>query len=353
MGKKKLLFYYKLFFAGGTEHSILKHIKKLYKNFDIYVAYDEEETTGIVLDKIAEYAIVLDLNNINSINVDTCIWCSHSRQGSFSDFSKKVIANRYLYWCHIVMFETFPNFEFTEDLMNGIEKFICVSNVVKNDIVKKYPKLSNKCIVIENYLDENDIINSSNEFDFEVPKDSLNIVSVSRIAKDKGFGRMKVMCDILDKNNINYNWYVLGKAFTQDVKDEIEGMFTDNKKVHFLGYKDNTYPYVKKMDYLALLTDRESWGLVITEALMLNVPCIVTNFPGVEEQITDTQNGIILNMNNENNLYEKRIKDILELKYKLKENISKQNKNRDYIIDTWIELLNRDYIIDTGIELEL
>ena len=42
MSKKKILFYYKLFFAGGTEHSILKLIKKLYKDFDIYVAYDEE-----------------------------------------------------------------------------------------------------------------------------------------------------------------------------------------------------------------------------------------------------------------------------------------------------------------------
>ena len=29
MSKKKILFYYKLFFAGGTEHSILKLIKKL------------------------------------------------------------------------------------------------------------------------------------------------------------------------------------------------------------------------------------------------------------------------------------------------------------------------------------
>ena len=49
MSKKKILFYYKLFFAGGTEHSILKLVRKLYKDFDIYVAYDEEESVDIVL----------------------------------------------------------------------------------------------------------------------------------------------------------------------------------------------------------------------------------------------------------------------------------------------------------------
>lgn len=81
--KKRILYYYKLFFAGGTEHSILKHIKKLYQDYEIFVAYDEEESTDIVLKEIAKYAQVIDLNQIDSIVVDVCIWCSHSRQGTF------------------------------------------------------------------------------------------------------------------------------------------------------------------------------------------------------------------------------------------------------------------------------
>ena len=96
-----------------------------------------------------------------------------------------------------------------------------------------------------------------------------------------GFGRMKILCDILDKKEIKYDWYVLGTAFDTKTLNEIQGIFKENKNVHFLGYKDNVYPYIKQMDYLALLTDRESWGLVITEALMLGVPVISTNFVGM------------------------------------------------------------------------
>ena len=86
--KKKILFYYKLFFAGGTEHSILKLIKKLYKNFEIIVAYDEEESTDEVLKEIAKYAQVVNLNKIESITIDKCIICSHPRQESFAKFCK-------------------------------------------------------------------------------------------------------------------------------------------------------------------------------------------------------------------------------------------------------------------------
>ena len=45
--KKKILFYYKLFFAGGTEHSLLKLIKKIYEKFDIIVDVDYYIGSGV------------------------------------------------------------------------------------------------------------------------------------------------------------------------------------------------------------------------------------------------------------------------------------------------------------------
>ncbi len=339
--KKRILFYYRLFFSGGTEHSILKLIRKISSDFEIIVAYDEEESTDEVLKEIAQYAQVINLNKIDTITVDTCIWCSYSKQVYFDKFALKVKATHYYYWGHILLFETYPNLEFYEDFRDNIEKFICVSETVKNDIVSKYPALEEKCIVLDNYLDVKEILKKSNEpVELKVNPERLNIVSVSRIAKAKGFGRMKQLCDILDEKDIQYDWYVIGNAFKQEVFDEIYNWFKENPKVHFLGYKQNVYPYVKQMDYLALLTDREACNLVITEALMLGVPSIVTNFEGVGKQITDGRNGIILEMTNNNHSYENRINDILLLKDKLKENIAQEDYNKEKVISTWIKLLN-------------
>lgn len=186
MNKKRLLFYYKLFFAGGTEHSILNLIRRLYLDFDIYVAYDEEDSTEDVLSEIRKYAQVINLSTIETISVDTCIWCSHSRQGSFKEFTQKVVAKHYIYWCHLVLFETFPKLEFYEDFIENIEKIICVSDVVKNDIISKYPNLKSKCEVIENYLDVQEILQSSmKQVDFKVDSKRLNIISISRVSKEK------------------------------------------------------------------------------------------------------------------------------------------------------------------------
>ena len=338
--KKKILFYYKLFFAGGTEHSILKLIKKLHGKFDIIVAYDEEESTDDVLKEIVKYAEVVNLNKVDYVTADKCIICSHPRQEPFSKFSKKVKATHYYYWGHILIFEAYPDLEFHEDIMENVEKFICVSESVKNDIIKKYPKLEEKCEIIDNYWDVNEILEKSKKpMQFKLDKQKLNLVTVARIAKDKGFGRMKWLCEAFDKNNILYDWYVLGTAFKKETLEEIQGWFCENKNVHFLGYKDNVYPYIKDMDYLVLLTDRESWGLVITEALILDVPCIVSNFFGVEKQIQDKINGIILDMDNIDGSYEKRVKDIISLKQLLKENVRQKDYNRERIIEHWNKLL--------------
>ncbi|MCI9177635.1 MAG: glycosyltransferase [Clostridia bacterium] len=150
---------------------------------------------------------------------------------------------------------------------------------------------------------------------------------------------MRQVCDILDERNILYDWYVLGTAFTKEVFDEIYSWFKENSHVHFLGYKDNIYPYLKQMDYLTLLTDREAWGLVISEALILGVPCITTNFSGVDKQIIDKENGIILEMTNDGENYKKRIDDIIQLKNKLKENVKKGKYDRERIIAEWIQIL--------------
>ena len=177
--KKKILFYYKLFFAGGTEHSILKLIRRIYKDFDIKVAYDEEESTNDVLDEIAQYAEIINLNKVDSVTIDKCIICSHPRQENFATFSKKVKASHYYYWGHILLFETYPDIEFPEDIMENVEKFICVSEGVKRDIISRYPKLETKCEVIENYLDVKEIVELSNtEPPLEIDNQRLNIISL-------------------------------------------------------------------------------------------------------------------------------------------------------------------------------
>ena len=55
----------------------------------------------------------------------------------------------------------------------------------------------------------------------------------------------------------------------------------------------------KERRKIRILSDDETWGLVLTEAMMIGVPCITSDFKVAFEQIKDQNNGIILS-NDEN-----------------------------------------------------
>ena len=337
---KKIIFYYKLFFAGGIESSILKLARKLYEKYEIYVAYDDENSQSTVLDRISEYATIINLNEISTLKVDTCIWCSHPRQLTFKEFTSKVKADKFLCWGHILLFDTYPNYQFDDDFIKNIDKFVNVSQTVEDDLLSKYPFLKDRSIVLENYMDTAEIIRKSNEeIGFNVDENRLNIITTARIAHDKGYNRIKTLCDIFEKNKIDYDWYVLGKAFKEDVYKEITGLFANNKNVHFLGYQNNVYPYIKKMDYMAILSDREANNLSITESLILGIPCIVSNFKGVTNQIQDKENGIIFDLNNTEQSYNNKVSDVINLKDKLRENVKNKNYSKEYVLKIWNEML--------------
>jgi len=331
MEQKTILFYYELFFAGGTEHSILKMIKQLYKKYKVIVAYDNPNTQEMVLKEIRKYAEVINLNNIQHVNIDICICCSQRKQIQFNEFSNKVIAKKYFGWKHMLFFETYKDAEYEKSYRDNLSKFICVSEAVKSDLIKKYPELESKCIVIYNYIDVEEVIEKSAEnCDLQVDESKLNFISVSRLAFDKGFHRMKMMCDSLDERNVDYKWYVIGKAYTDEIDREIKNMFKGNDKVEFLGYKDNPFPYIKKMNYYVLLSEREAWGLAISESLILKVPCIVTDFEAATYQINNS-NGIIVPR--ETDSYSGFIDNIINNKYTIKD------VNYDNSIMDWIKLI--------------
>ena len=59
------------------------------------------------------------------------------------------------------------------------------------------------------------------------------------------------------------------------------------------GPLDNPYGVMRRADAVCVLSDHESWSMVITEAKALGVPVIATRTSGALEQITDGENGLL------------------------------------------------------------
>jgi N-acetyl-alpha-D-glucosaminyl L-malate synthase BshA len=65
------------------------------------------------------------------------------------------------------------------------------------------------------------------------------------------------------------------------------------KKVLFLGKQDNLEELYSISDLMLLLSEKESFGLVILEAMACGVPCIGTNVGGIPEVISNGKSGYI------------------------------------------------------------
>ncbi|KEF40517.1 N-acetyl-alpha-D-glucosaminyl L-malate synthase BshA [Schinkia azotoformans MEV2011] len=64
-------------------------------------------------------------------------------------------------------------------------------------------------------------------------------------------------------------------------------------RVHFLGKQENVEEILSCSDLLLLLSEKESFGLTLLEAMACRVPCIGTNIGGIPEVIEDGVSGYI------------------------------------------------------------
>ena len=136
---------------------------------------------------------------------------------------------------------------------------ISVSNIAKASILKQCPDLH--CETIYNVLNQ------------DKPRRVLNIVSTTRLSKEKGYDKMKVAARKLNEKNYPFNLTIFS---TDKSNEEIDG-------VVFRPAIFNTVDYVANSDYTMYLPDTESYGYSIVESLDLGVPVIITDIPVLKE----------------------------------------------------------------------
>lgn len=131
----------------------------------------------------------------------------------------------------------------------------------------------------------------------------LHLITCSRIEDEqKGWSRMKKMCDMMDYAKISYEWIVFSV--------QPDGKIPDH--VHFIKPTFNIYPYLADATYNVLLSNAEGLPMQVLEALQYQIPSIVTDIGGCTELIQDGVNGYVVPL--DMNFDIEKIKKIPKLK---------------------------------------
>jgi glycosyltransferase involved in cell wall biosynthesis len=344
--KKKIVFYYPDMYVGGVEMAIINLAKRIYKDYNLYFFYHSVVNLELARE-LAKYGIPMNITSIPENFIFECdilvycsLWLERDNHQSFIKAKQKFL------WSHAMVPPLGGTKFYNLPFVRTLDRMISVSKAADETIPKHiHPKrLANRYYVINNILNVDDIKTKAAEEtpQLDLAKD-LNIVTVARISHEKGWKRIKVLADMFNKRNIDWRWYIVGEGYVPEQVDEAHALLDEYPQIVFLGKRMNPFPIVKQMDYIALLSDFESWGLAITEGKILGVPPIVSSFPSAFEQVEDDVNGVIVPLN-AYGLYDKAVDKIISNKEKYRKALESfdYEENNQQIVTKWKQLFEAD-----------
>ena len=267
--------------VGGIETFIINFCKTFYKDYDITLlcrTIDKRQALSL-----SKYVTVI-CEPIEPIECDICIITSvlvdkaNLKQVKY----KKIFQMIHSDWTKM---KEFWNWQFESYDPNA--KLISVSEAAQKSALVEFGKES---IVIPNLLYK----------ETKSYKKPLRLLSLTRLTEEKGYNRMKQLCDLFEKYDIPYIWDVYGTNALQH----------KNYKHMYLHkpITEDTVMLIKNTNYVVQLSDTESFCYTMYESLMYGVPVLVTPFPNAKTEIKNGENGYILPF--EMNLTKKQVLDI-------------------------------------------
>lgn len=178
------------------------------------------------------------------------------------------------------------------------EKLIGISKSVLNDITDtlKIPVKSKKVIYAPHHIEK--VIDLANEIEV---KDNY-IVAVGSLINRKNY---KLLIKAYSKLNTSLKLFIIGIGNEEKNLKQFVKSLNLEKKVKFLGFKENPYPYIKNAKLLVSSSISEGLPRVLVESLILNTPIVSTlSSQGVYEVMTDELKQFISNID-ENDLSKK------------------------------------------------
>lgn len=213
------------------------------------------------------------------------------------------------------------------EMWNMYDRIVSISDEVTKSFLSVFPELEEKIMVVPNMHPADFIKAKADEFvpHDEMPDDGvLNLLSIGRFCCAKNFDNLPYICKMLvEDHGFDVRWYIIGYGTDAGLIEESIAKAGMEKNVIILGKKTNPYPYIKRCDFYLQPSRFEGNAVTVNEALILQKPVIITDYPTSAGQINNGVDGVIVPLENE--LCSKGIADFInnpQLQETIRSNLS-------------------------------
>ncbi len=251
-----------------------------------------------------------------------------------------VKANMKIGWIHTDYNKLGINMSHEKAYFEKLDYVVTVSEELVSILQSNFPNLKERFKYIHNIVSPNIIRKLAQEPINKEESGSIDLISVGRLAKEKGHEITLHALDILVKKGYNIRWILIGEG---NMRGGLEQEVKERKllgRVMFLGQKANPYPYIRKAHIYIQTSRYEGRSISIDEAKILAKPILITNFATAANHIVHNKTGIISNMDalSVANDLERLINDP-ELRNHLEENLEKEILGTEREIHKLYELI--------------
>ena len=238
----------------------------------------------------------------------------------FSKRKPKIVQTRHM---HMTRFKSDFYHKF---LYKNIDLIIAVTNLVKEQLQKFIPKdiapSIRTCYIgvkKPRVIDEDEKKKLKDELGL---KNTFTVCIVGRIEKAKGQHIVLSAVEKLRANGIDAKAVVVGGCMNEKYLSELKAKYKDDI---FLGHVLNPTDFMQICDCVVLATQKETFGMVLIEAMRCEICTVASDSGGPTEIIDDTKNGFLFKSFNDDDLYEK----LLSLQDRnLRLNLAKKGKEK-------------------------
>ncbi|QKF86318.1 glycosyltransferase, family 1 [Campylobacter blaseri] len=218
----------------------------------------------------------------------------------FSKTKPKIVQTRHM---HMTRFKSDFYHKF---LYKNVNAIIAVTNLVKEQLEKFIPK-EIRPNIIKSYIGVRDFkpIDSKRKDELKNKlglKDEFIVSIVGRIEEAKGQYKVLEAVERLRQNGENIKALIVGHSMEESYLKDLKSRYKDDI---FTGFVDNTNEYMQISNCLVLATKKETFGLVLVEAMRCGICVIANNKGGPLEIIEDGKSGLLFDGEKQDDLKEK------------------------------------------------
>jgi len=213
--------------------------------------------------------------------------------------------------------------------VDSVNKIIVISKLIKKELVEEFRIKDKKIEVIYHGIDlkkfyplEERLIEAKKK-EFGFYKESKIVGYVGRLHKEKGLDILIRSFSQLAKRFAPIYLLLIGEGPNRKELELLVKKLDLEKNVFFLGYRDDVSTLVNMMDVFVLPSKvRESFGIVLIEAMAAGKITIGSNLGGIPEIINNKKNGFLFEPGDEKQLtdYISRVLSDNELRRKIEGN---------------------------------